>query len=123
MKLRIQGNSLRFRLSQSEVAALAFQGRVQESVQISPAASDLFIYSLETSPECKEVRAWHSDCRIGITLPDQLVQSWAATDQVGIEQIQPVGAGTYLRITVEKDFDCQHAATHPSTGPNFPRPR
>lgn len=123
MKLRIQGNSLRFRLSQSEVAALATEGRLQESVQITPAASDLLIYTLETSSQCKEVRAWRSDCKIGVTLPDQLVQSWAATDQVGIEQIQPVGAGAHLRIAVEKDFDCQHGRTDPSQGSNFPRSR
>lgn len=121
MKLRIHGNSLRFRLSQSEVALLASEGKLEASVQITPAASDLFIYALETSSQAQEVRAWRSDCKIGVTLPEQLVRSWAASDQVGIEQIQPVGAGAHLRIAVEKDFDCLHPGTHHHEGHNFPR--
>ena len=121
MKLRIHGNSLRFRLSQSEVAVLAAEGRLQEAVQITPAASDLFIYALETSSQSKEVRAWRSDCKIGVTLPEQLVRSWAASDQVGIEQVQPVGAGTHLRIAVEKDFDSLHPRKHHLEGHNLPQ--
>ena len=121
MKLRIQGNSLRFRLSQSEVAVLDSKGRLEESVQITPAASDVFIYALETSSQSKEVRAWQSDRKMGVILPKQLVRSWASTDQVGIEQIQPVGAGAHLRIAVEKDFDCLHPGTHHHEGHDFPR--
>jgi|SRR6516164_11679096 hypothetical protein len=121
MKLRMHGNSLRFRLSPSEVATLASEGKLEESVQITPAASDLFIYVLETSAQCQEVRAWRCDCKLGVTLPEQLVRSWAASDQVGIEQTQPVGAGAHLRITVEKDFDCLHPGTHDPKEHNFPR--
>ena len=90
-------------------------------MQITSAASDLFIYALETPSQCKEVRAWRSDRKIGVTLPERLVRSWAATDQVGIEQTQPIGAGAHLRIAVEKDFDCQHPETHRPKDHNFRR--
>ena len=121
MKLRMHGNSLRFRLSPSEVATLASEGKLEESVQITPAASDLFIYVLETSAQCQEVRAWRCDCKLGVTLWEQLVRSWAASDQVGIEQTQPIGAGAHLHIAVEKDFDCLHPGRPHPKGRNFPR--
>ena len=122
MKLRIHGNSIRFRLSQSEVASLASEGRLEESVQLTPAKSDLLTYVLEKSSQCREVRAWRSDCKIGVTLPDGLVRSWATTDQVGIEQTQPVGEGALLHIAIEKDFRCPHSNTHEGEGDNFPNP-
>jgi len=122
MKLRIQKNSIRFRLTQSEVATLAAEGTLEESVQLTPAVSDLFTYVLEKSSRCREVRAWRSDCKIGVTLPDDLVRAWANTDQVGIEQTQAVREGVALRIAVEKDFRCLHPGTHEDESDNFPNP-
>jgi hypothetical protein len=120
MKLRIHGNSIRFRLSQSDVAVLTSEGRLEELVQLTPAASDLFAYVLEKSSQCREVRAWRSDFKIDVTLPDDLVRSWATTNQVGIEQTQTVGEGGLLHIVIEKDFRCLHSRTDEDEGDNFP---
>lgn len=109
MKLRIHGNSIRFRISQSEVARLLSEGRLAETVQLT--SSDSFAYVLETSSQCREVRAWRSDFKIGVTLPEQLAQSWGSSSQVGIEQTQPIGENGFLRIVVEKDFACLHPGT------------
>ena len=46
MKLRIQGNSLRLRLSQSEVAQFSKTGFVEDSIQFAPGA--MFAYALES---------------------------------------------------------------------------
>ena len=46
MKLRIHGNSLRLRLSQSEVAQFSKTGFVEDSIQFAPGAS--FAYALES---------------------------------------------------------------------------
>jgi hypothetical protein len=75
-------------------------------VKLTPAASDLLTTVLEQSSQCRKVRAWRSDCTIGVTLLEDLVRSWATTDQVGIKQTRPVGEGALLPIAVEKDFRC-----------------
>jgi hypothetical protein len=122
MKLRIQGNYIRFRLTQSEVARLAAGGRLEESTQFTPAASDLFTYVVEKASPCSEVRAWRSDGQIGVTLPDDLVRAWAKTDQVAIEHSQPVGEGAVLRIAVEKDYRCLHSQKDEDESESFPNP-
>jgi hypothetical protein len=109
MKLRIHGNSIRFRIGQSEVTKLLSEGRLAETVQLT--SSDSFAYVLETSSQCKEVRAWRSDFKIGVSLPEQLARSWGTSSQVGIEQTQPIGETGFLRIVVEKDFACLHPGT------------
>jgi hypothetical protein len=38
MKIRIKGNSLRYRLTKSDVAQLAEEGHLQEEVDFEPAA-------------------------------------------------------------------------------------
>jgi hypothetical protein len=122
MKLRIQGNYIRFRLTQSEVATLAAGARLEESTQFAPAASDFFTYVVEKASQCREVRAWRSDGQIGVTLPDDLVQAWAKTDQVAIEHCQPVGEGAVLHIAVEKDYRCLHSGKDGEENDNFPNP-
>jgi len=124
MKLRIQGNSIRFRVTQSEMAALAAGGRLEESVQFGPAPSEILTYAVETSSECSDVHASYSDPKgiIQVTLPADLVRIWATTGQVGIEHSQPITRGAALKITLEKDFHCLHPGLGEDEGDNFPNP-
>ena len=47
MKIRIQGNSIRFRLSQSEVAKFHETGRIADSISFGAQPNALLTYAME----------------------------------------------------------------------------
>jgi hypothetical protein len=98
MKLRIQGNSLRFRLTRSEVARLHEEGLVEETTQF---AAGRLAYQIRKDPTLADVRAQLTDGTIAISAPAGTVDIWATSDEVGIAARDGV-----LRIAIEKDFRC-----------------
>jgi hypothetical protein len=122
MKLRIHGNSLRFRITQGEMAALLAGARLEESVQFGPAASENLAYAVETSAQCSEVLASYSNQVIRITLPANLARTLEDADRVGIEHVQPIANGAGLKIILEKDFHCTHPRPGETETDNFPNP-
>src|SRR5271166_4221552 len=100
MKLRFHSNSLRLRLSRSEVARLAETGRVEETIAFAP-GKDLS-YSIESGPTAA-VAAELEGTRIRVLLPAAVAKTWIESDQTGIE-----GGNETLSVLVEKDFQCLH---------------
>lgn len=111
MKLRIHGNALRLRLSQSEVARFAEQGRIEDTVDFGPGMQ--LTYALESS-ELASPQATFRDGSLRIQVPRAASQEWATTNRVGIS------GGEHVSITIEKDFQCLHGpdARDPDAFPN-----
>jgi hypothetical protein len=122
MKLRIQGNSIRFRVTQGEVATLAAGGKLESWIEFAPLATAKLGYTVAVSSEFAEMNASCSNGVILVNLPANLVRTWASTDQVGIEHVQPTSDGGVLRIVVEKDFRCRHTRASEDEDDNFPHP-
>jgi hypothetical protein len=120
MKVRIQGNSIRVRLTQSEVDRLASGGSVEQTTSFSPLAK-LCSRVESVSKLQKPSATFESQC-ITLRLPSIEARQWAESDQVGIEAEQPIGDGTSLRMIVEKDFECIHPRRE-GTDDAFPRPQ
>ncbi len=57
MKLRIQGNSVRLRLTKTEVAQIGKVGTVKETVEFGTAPHQQFVYALTSSAQVKIVQA------------------------------------------------------------------
>ena len=115
MKLRIQGNSLRLRLDQKEVALVRAGGHVESSIEFAPECS--LSYSLGSSLSAESVSATFDGRVIRVTVPMKQLAGWAESDQVGIEAGSQGGVG----ILIEKDFQCLHRSSDQE--PNaFPRP-
>lgn len=106
MKLRIQGNSLRLRLTQKEVAELRASGRVESSIEFAPGRA--LVYVLEGSPDALSVSANFDGRAIVVTVPEQALTEWIEGEQVSIEG--PPQAS--LRLLIEKDFQCLHKPEH-----------
>jgi hypothetical protein len=109
MKMRIRGNSVRLRLTRSEVAHLARRGWVEEAANIGPGATDRLVYRVETidGGGPNGLRAAFSDGRLCVTVPVKQVVAWAGGEEVAIAGEQPTPGGTgVLTILVEKDFQC-----------------
>ena len=102
MKLRVQGNSLRLRLTQKDVAHLSGHGRVESRIEFSP--GQVLVYLLEGLFHAKSVDATFDGQVIRVTLPVQVMTEWAKSDQVSIEASSAGG----LQLLIEKDFQCLH---------------
>ena len=120
MKLRIRGNSIRIRVSQSEVAAIAAEGRVEETIQFSP--QKRLRYGVLVSQR-DPAQVSYQDDQIMVELPAGQVDAWLAPDQVGIETEQKLGGGAVLQILVEKDFTCLAPREGEDDSDTFPNPQ
>lgn len=105
MKLRIRGNSIRLRLTKGEVERLSDTGIIEDLVEFGSEYPG-FRYELRTAAGDDESRAKFEDHCLSISLAAGDAKNWINSEQVGIEAMQPIGEGKFLRILVEKDFAC-----------------
>jgi hypothetical protein len=119
MKIRIKDNHLRLRLTRSEVEAFAQNGRVARSIQFAPGRK--LEYVLEKSDRSPQLSADFHENRIIVLVPADEGQSWAESEQVGMEARVDHGQPEVLHVLVEKDFQCLHRdkAEEPD---NYPHP-
>lgn len=120
MKLRIRGNTLRFRLTQGEVDALAASGRVEDGTTFGPGAKLVYALALRAGIPAPVARL--EGARIEVGLPEEAARAWASSDQVGIEAEQAIEGGGTLRLLVEKDFACLKPRTGEDDEDAFPHP-
>jgi hypothetical protein len=107
MKLRIKGNSLRFRLLRSEVVELHRTGRVQEEIHFGRLfQSDRLIYAIEGSDQLHDIEVLHAPQQVLVQVPASLIENWATGEDVGIYNDLPLAGGDTLAVMIEKDFAC-----------------
>ncbi|MDQ3711014.1 MAG: hypothetical protein M3388_02150 [Acidobacteriota bacterium] len=106
MKLRIRGNSLRLRLTKSEVAEIDAGGAVEEAVEFGGEPPQRLIYALAATDDLENPTAVFDAGRITVFIPKAQAGEWSRTNQIGIEAEKPLGGGRSLRILIEKDFAC-----------------
>ena len=102
MKLRIQENVLRLRLTQNEVTRLLDHGLVECAIRF-PMGREL-CYCVASLPDATEVSVDYLYDSIFVVLPSPVVAAWAGSRQVSVEG--PRNAG--VEVLVEKDFQCLH---------------
>ena len=108
MKLRIQGNSLRLRVSEADVAQLQETGRVEEALTLGPKPEQTLRYVLLASPRHQAMEASFAGSTLTVYLPQETAARWTSSDENGLEQLIDNSTGSKLRILVEKDLDCRH---------------
>lgn len=114
MKLRIQGNSLRLRLSRKEVAQLHDRRVVECQIEFSPGRA--LAYAVRSSSETTTFSASFDGQSIVVCVPATIVTRWAEGEQVSIEG----PAESAVQLLIEKDFQCMHKPGHqdPDAYPN-----
>ena len=120
MKLRIKDNSLRLRLTQSEVIQFGREGEIMSSMHLPDGTR--FTYVLQSSIE-KEIDVFLDKFTLKVLIPEKEVHDWVETENVGIEKSIPIGNGDLLRIWVEKDFKCLTVRPHEDETDHFENPR
>lgn len=112
MKIRIKDNSIRLRLTQSEVNQLGKMGTVSCKTEF---INRPFIYEIE-SADISELSTEFTEGRIIVRMPKNLISHWVSTDKVGF-----AGQSGLVKILVEKDFVCIDN-TDEDQSDNFPNP-
>jgi hypothetical protein len=115
MKLRIRGNSIRLRVTQSEVGKIKTTGLVEEKTDF-PNGED-FIYQISIA-QTGNLSASFSNGKIEILLPQEIADNWADSDEVGI-----YGADGNIQIAIEKDFKCLTPRQGDEDTDTFPHPK
>lgn len=104
MKIRIKGNSIRYRLSKTEIANFRKNGYLEEITEFPN--GPCFYYRLERNNEIENLEASFSDNRICITVPGKIADEWTTTDIVGYDHKMKIGEEKELFLLIEKDFVC-----------------
>ena len=102
MKIRIKGNTLRLRLSQSEVRQLELNGSVSDSIHFP---GNRLGYTLSKSDR-SEIEAGFEGNQIVVKAPLAIVKNWTETETVGFQTTLDLENEESLFILVEKDFKC-----------------
>jgi 3-methyladenine DNA glycosylase Mpg len=98
MKIRISNNSLRYRLTRTEVERFAKEGVITETTEIG---DDKLTYILQCATMDK-LTATFKNNTITLSVPQHLADDWTSTERVGFDNSGELG----LYLLVEKDFKC-----------------
>ena len=108
MKLRIKANSLRIRLTRSEVEKLANTGYLEEQTIF---ANNKFIYALQSVDDANELSATLASNKITMFVPKKLINGWPENNVVGFNAKMPLAENESLFLLLEKDFVCLDETT------------
>ncbi|MBB6330106.1 hypothetical protein HNP24_001056 [Chryseobacterium sediminis] len=112
MKIRIKDNSVRFRLTQSEVAELGKNGAISSFTEFIDRP---FIYTIERTDDT-ELSAAFIENKIILKMPGKMITEWISTDRVGFD-----GQSGLVKILIEKDFVCIDNTLEDQSD-NYPNP-
>jgi hypothetical protein len=121
MKLRIQGNSLRLRISRSDLTRFLETGLFEETVYFGREAGAELTYALARDNSRQAVDVESLPHRVEVIIPGEAAQTWATTDQVGISADIDLGTRGTLSVLIEKDFACLDRSAEDNAD-SFPNP-
>lgn len=104
MKLRIKGNSIRIRLTKTEVERISSEeGYLEEETSFGNAN---FIYALQQVGSGTELSASFEGNKMTMFVPSALTDGWPKNNVVGFEVNMPLDDNKSLYLLLEKDFVC-----------------
>ena len=104
MKLRIQGNSIRYRVSKSDLEKFGADGYIEDALDFG---SKTFTYALNRLMGNGDLYAEYDNNMLVLHIPQSQADKWVGTELVGLETRQDIdGFGRELHLLLEKDFKC-----------------
>ncbi len=119
MKIRIKGNSIRFRLTQSEVKQLSETGSITETTEFG---HNTFQYQVKLMPSIKQLKASYRDNNILMMVPEDDGKNWFHSKTVGFGHEMELNNGKKLDLLLEKDFTCLENRAEDQSD-NYPNPK
>lgn len=117
MKIRIKGNSIRYRLSKSEVKQLCEKKVLEETTQF---LNNTFKYAI-VPMNTDELFADFKDNTITLYFPEKETETWYTSDLITYKNEVPLQHGEKLSLLLEKDFVCLDH-TDEDQSDNYPNP-
>jgi len=121
MKIRLRENSIRLRLLQSEVEQFRKNKIVSEKIRFGQ--FQVLTCTLKISSDAPEISAFFKDGEITVEMPPGAWRNWTETNLVRLENEQPTGENSMLKITIEKDFVCLERPLDADNADAFPHPK
>jgi len=111
MKVRIKGNSLRYRLSMTDVTRFGRDGYIEEVIDFGKTQ---LTYALQRGPVLTLEAEFMND-KIIVFMPYNWCDEWVETDRIGFEH------KGQLCLLIEKDFQCIDNVVEDQSD-NYPNP-
>src|SRR4051794_39100811 len=105
MKLQMKENSLRLRVSPSDMGRLLDTGRIEETVHFAPEPDARLTYALEHKAEMKVMSVRYRPQEVTVVISSDCMRQWASGPDVGLYGETATSNGT-LQLAIEKDFAC-----------------
>ncbi len=121
MKLRMQGNSLRLRITPSEMTQLIQAGRIHETVHFAADPDAHITYALEHSGETSCIGVRYFPGEIVVIVPSEVARDWASTQTIGLYGEAQPGAGA-LPLALDPAFACLDKSDADNAD-RFPNPK
>ncbi|HLP32689.1 MAG TPA: hypothetical protein VK202_04395 [Bacteroidia bacterium] len=108
MKIRIKGNSVRLRLTKSEIDLFKNTGTVKEETNFG---THTLTYKLQRGGDGKDLSSTFDGTTVTVYMPEKMSDEWTSTEWVGYDNHMPLPDGQSLFLMVEKDFKCLDGTT------------
>ena len=118
MKIRIKENSVRYRLTPTEVKKFCKEGRIEKTTQFN---STTFVYGVKQK-QIENLQVDFNDNTITLNVPESFAKDWHDNDVVGLEHYVDLSNGTKFFLLLEKDFACLDN-THEEQSDKYPNPK
>jgi hypothetical protein len=118
MKIRIKGNSIRIRLTKTEVENFEKLGVLEDATEFG---NTRLVYAIESKSTIDQLQASFENNRITVWIPENIKQEWVSTERIGFENKFDIGNNRQLFLLIEKDFVCLDN-TFEDQSDNYPNP-
>jgi hypothetical protein len=119
MKIRIKGNSIRYRLTKTEVETFCKTGYFEDTTNFG---TKKLTYALQAKEDIDMLDAEFLEDTITLFLDIQKSKDWFKTNQIGFSNKAIREDGTELSLLLEKDFVCMDETVEDQSD-NYPNPK
>ncbi|HMC98566.1 MAG TPA: hypothetical protein VKH37_00385 [Ferruginibacter sp.] len=119
MKIRIKDNSIRIRLTRSEIDKFGREGNVSSSTEFG---SSTFTYAIRVDERVKELSAELVNNTLTMFVPLSVARQLMETDAIGFNNKMIFPNGNSLFLLIEKDFKCLDNEVLEDQSDNFDNP-
>jgi hypothetical protein len=118
MKIRIKGNSVRYRLTKTEVETFCKTGYVEENTQFPDSK---FTYAVKAKEGIEHLEAAFTEGSITLFVPKKESSNWVHSNRVGFQHNLFSDDDRALSLLLEKDFTCMDNTIEDQSD-NYPNP-
>ena len=119
MKIRIKGDSIRLRLTQTEVKALSENGKIYDSTNFG---NQEFNYGVVLKKDIDNLNVSFKNNSITLEMPYINGKSWYANDIITFDNVLKTSKENELYLLLEKDFTCLDNTIEDQSD-NYPNPK